>query len=47
MLIVYFSDGTSKEFESATKAGKEINVCRNKLNKDGYDIKSGLRLTVY
>ena len=35
---VYFPDGTSKEYESATKAGKEIKVCRNKLNKDGYDI---------
>ena len=28
------------------KAGKEIKVCRNKLNKDGYDEKSGLRWTV-
>lgn len=45
-VVVYFPDGTSKEYESATKAGKEIKVCRNKLNKDGYDIKSGLRWTV-
>lgn len=45
-VVVYFPDGTSKEYESATKAGKEIKVCRNKLNKDGYDVKSGLRWTV-
>jgi hypothetical protein len=45
-VVVYFPDGTSKEYESATKAGKEINVCRNKLNKDGYDEKSGLRWIV-
>lgn len=45
-VVVYFPNGTSKEYESATKAGKEIKVCRNKLNKDGYDIKSGLRWTV-
>ena len=45
-VIVYFPDGASKEYESATKAGKEIKVCRNKLNKSGYDKKSGLRWTV-
>lgn len=45
-VVVYFPDGTSKEYESATKAGKEIKVCRNKFNKDGHDGKSGIRWTV-
>ena len=45
-VTVYFPDGTSKEFKSATKANKEIKIGRNRLNKDGYDAKSGLRWTV-
>ena len=45
-VVVYFADGTSKEFNSATKAGKEIKVSRNKLNKDGSDEKLGVRWVV-
>lgn len=45
-VIVYFPDGTIKEYESATKASKEIKIGRNRLNKDGYDKKSGLRWAV-
>lgn len=45
-VTVYFPDGTSKEFKSATKANKEIKIGRNRLNKDGYDAKSGLRWDV-
>ena len=45
-VTVYFPDGTSREFKSATKANKEIKIGRNRLNKDGYDAKSGLRWTV-
>lgn len=46
-VTVYFPDGTSKEFKSATKANKEIKIGRNRLNKDGYDVKSGIRWAVY
>lgn len=45
-VVVYFPDCTSKEFESATKAGKEMKVSRNRFKKDGRDEKLGIRWTI-
>ena len=45
-VMVYFPDGTSKEFSSATQAGKETKVSRNRFKADGYDAKLGLKWTI-